>query len=218
MTRPEARPDFHRLAPIMVAFLANYLRCLSHARCSNDAIVNAPTQPDALARRPFIKRTAALLFGALALLPPFAAGLTALLHPLRRGAGAGTVVRVTTLAALPEDGTPRRFPVLASRQNAWNRSTNEPLGAVFLRRTGPETVEALHAVCPHAGCLVDFAPDTRDFQCPCHKSSFDLAGRISQPNSPSPRDMDTLEIEIRDREIWVRFQNFRSGSGRKIPV
>ncbi len=171
-----------------------------------------------LTRRPFLKRVLALLLGAIAFLPPLAAGVSAFLHPLRRGAGAGTLLRVTTLAALPEDGTPRRFPVLASRHNAWTRSPNEPLGAVFLRRTGPETVEALHAVCPHAGCQVVFASETRDFQCPCHKSSFDLAGRISQANSPSPRDMDTLELEIRDREIWIRFQNFRSGSVRKIPV
>jgi menaquinol-cytochrome c reductase iron-sulfur subunit len=128
------------------------------------------------------------------------------------------VVRVTTLSALPEDGTPRRFPVLATRQNAWNRSLNEPVGAVFLRRTGPESVEALQAVCPHAGCFVDFAPETRDFQCPCHKSSFDLAGHIAQAASPSPRDMDTLEVELREGEIWVRFQSFRTGSPRKIPV
>jgi menaquinol-cytochrome c reductase iron-sulfur subunit len=159
-----------------------------------------------------------MLLGAVALLPPLAAGMSALLHPLRYRAGRGTVVRITPLSALPEDGTPRRFPVVASRQNAWNRSSNEPLGAVFLRRTGPDSAEALHAVCPHAGCLIDFAPATGDFQCPCHKSSFDRSGRISQANSPSPRDMDALEIEIRDREVWVRFQNFRSGSARKIPV
>ncbi|MEE4144768.1 MAG: Rieske 2Fe-2S domain-containing protein [Halieaceae bacterium] len=181
-------------------------------------MANALNQPGELTRRPFLKRVLAGLLGATALLPPGAAGLCVFLDPLRRGAGAGTLLRVTTLAALPEDGTPRRFAVLASRRDAWTRSSHEALGAVFLRRTGPETAEALHAVCPHAGCQVVFAPESRGFLCPCHKSSFDLAGRIAQPNSPSPRDMDTLEIEIRGREIWIRFQNFRSGSARKIPV
>jgi menaquinol-cytochrome c reductase iron-sulfur subunit len=179
---------------------------------------NPIPEPNPLARRPFLKRALAFLLGAGALLTPLAAGLTALFHPLRRQAGTGTVVRVTSFSALPEDGTPRRFPVLADRRNAWNRSLNEPLGAVFIRRTGPDSAEALHAVCPHAGCLIDFATATGDFQCPCHKSSFDRSGRISQPNSPSPRDMDALEIQVRDREVWVRFQNFRTGSTRKIPV
>jgi len=176
------------------------------------------TRSDGLARRPFLRRALALLFGVTGLVPPLAAGLSAFLNPLRQRAGTGTVVRVATLSALPEDGTPRRFTVLADRKNAWNRALNEPLGAVFLRRTGPDTVEALQAVCPHAGCLVDFDSATGAFQCPCHKSSFDRSGRISQPKSPSPRDMDTLETEVRDREVWIRFQNFRAGSARKIPV
>jgi menaquinol-cytochrome c reductase iron-sulfur subunit len=176
------------------------------------------TEPEEFARRPFLKRALACFLGVGALLTPLAAGLAALLQPLRYRAGGGTVVRVTTLAALPEDGTPRRFPVLADRRNAWNRSLNEPLGAVFLRRTGPDSAEALHAVCPHAGCLIVFVSASGDFQCPCHKSSFDPSGRIAQPNSPSPRDMDSLELEVRDRDVWVRFQNFRSGSPRKIPV
>jgi menaquinol-cytochrome c reductase iron-sulfur subunit len=181
-------------------------------------MLTPPNEPAPLHRRPFLKGAFALFLGAFAFLPAMAAGLAAFFHPLRRMAGSGTLIRVATLAALPEDGLPRRFPVWSSRRNAWTRSPNEPLGAVFLRRTGPDAVEALHAVCPHAGCQIVFGSETRDYQCPCHKSAFDLAGRIAQSNSPSPRDMDTLELEIRDQEIWVRFQNFRSGSARKIPV
>ncbi len=181
-------------------------------------MLNTRPEPDELPRRPFLKQAVALFLGAAALLPPLAAGLLAFVNPLRRVAGAGTLVRVTGLAALPEDGTPRRFPVLASRQNAWNRSAREPIGAVFLRRTGPDKVEALQAVCPHAGCFVEFSSDTRDFRCPCHKSSFDLAGRIAGAATPSPRNMDTLEVNLRGGEIWVRFENFRTGSPRKIPV
>jgi menaquinol-cytochrome c reductase iron-sulfur subunit len=160
----------------------------------------------------------ALLFTAAAATAPAAGGLTAFLHPLRRKPSQGVALRVTTLAALAKDGLPRRFPVFAARQNAWNRSANQPVGAVFLSRTGPDTVEALQAACPHAGCFVSFSAETRDFQCPCHKSSFDLRGRISQKDSPSPRDMDTLPVEIRDGQVWVRFQQFRTGSAAKVPV
>jgi menaquinol-cytochrome c reductase iron-sulfur subunit len=174
--------------------------------------------PNEIPRRPFLKGAFAMLLGVVAFLPAVAAGVVAFLHPLRRRQGIGTMIRVAPLSALPEDGVPRRFAVWSSRRNAWTRSPNEPLGAVYLRRSGPDAVEALNAVCPHAGCQVSFAPESRDFQCPCHKSAFDLAGRIAQANSPSPRDMDALELEIRDQEVWVRFQNFRPGSVRKTPV
>jgi menaquinol-cytochrome c reductase iron-sulfur subunit len=181
-------------------------------------MLTTSNQPGELPRRPFLKKTLALILGVGAFLPAMTAGVLTFLHPLRRGAGSGTMIRVAPLSALPEDGLPRRFAVWSSRRNAWTRSPHEPLGAVFLRRTGPDAVEALHAVCPHAGCQVVFVSESRDFQCPCHKSAFDLAGRIAQANSPSPRDMDTLELEVRDQDVWVRFQNFRPGSARKIPV
>jgi hypothetical protein len=50
-----------------------------------------------------------------------AAGLLTLLDPLRRKAGISGFVHVTSLSALPEDGTPRRFPVIADRVDAWNK-------------------------------------------------------------------------------------------------
>ena len=46
----------------------------------------------------------------------------------------------------------------------------------------------------------------------------DIDGTIADPKSPSPRAMDELEAEVRNGEVWVRFQNFRKGSPEKIPV
>src|SRR5512139_1707523 len=63
----------------------------------------------ASSRRPFLKHLGALVFGGLAALLPPVAGLTVFLDPLRRGSNGVDKVRVATLSALPEDGTPRRF-------------------------------------------------------------------------------------------------------------
>jgi len=169
-------------------------------------------------RRSFLAGAAALVVGVAAAAAPLVAGAAVFLDPLRRRLGDRDMVQVTHLAVLPEDGVPRKFTVQADRTDAWNTHRNVPVGAVYIRRTAAG-VRAHNVVCPHAGCFVSLAPDRSRFVCPCHKSSFALDGSINDPSSPSPRDMDELEVEIRNRdEVWVRFQNFQSGRPEKMPV
>jgi menaquinol-cytochrome c reductase iron-sulfur subunit len=169
-------------------------------------------------RRGFLKKAAAVIVGGIAGLVPALAGLMVLLDPLRRKAAAGSALKVTTLDALPPDGVPRRFSVLADRTDAWNKYLNVPIGAVYLRRTGADKVEALNVVCPHAGCFVDFNSDRGRFRCPCHNSTFTVDGKIDSPTSPAPRGLDSLPAEVRNGEVWVVFQNFKAGQKEKVPV
>ena len=170
-------------------------------------------------RRDFFKKSLAVVLGAISTIIPVAAGLTVFFDPLRRKSSGKGFVRVATLDALPNDGAPRKFPVLADRVDAWNKFCNVPIGAVYLRRTAEEKVEALNVVCPHAGCFVDFKGDRRKFLCPCHNSLFAMDGKIADPSSPAARGLDTLEVELRNgKEIWVNFQNFLAGHAEKIPV
>ncbi|HEY2882128.1 MAG TPA: Rieske (2Fe-2S) protein [Pirellulales bacterium] len=174
-------------------------------------------------RRNFLTAAAAIVIGGIVGLVPLAAGLFALLDPLRRKSDIGNFVRVASLDALPADGIPRRFAVLADRTDAWNFFPHEPIGAVYLRRTtdskGVDQVEALNSTCPHAGCFVDFNRQSDCYKCPCHNSAFTLTGAIIQP-SPSPRPMDTLAVDLRDnkgaKEVWVKFENFYTGIAEKI--
>lgn len=156
--------------------------------------------------------------GGVAALIPFLAGVRTLLHPLRRDTSESGMVRVTSLQVLPSDGAPQRFTVRADRTDAWNTYADQPVGAVYLRRVGDQ-VSAFNVVCPHAGCFVGVAEDGSRFECPCHKSSFTLDGQIDDPSSPSPRGMDSLEVEVRNGdELWVRFQNFQPGREEKNPL
>src|ERR1700735_3953939 len=130
-------------------------------------------------RRAFFKKSLALAAGGIAVLVPVLAALVVVTDPLRRKASAaGSAIRVTTIQALPNDGVPRRFPVLAAKTDAWNRYANVPVGAVYLRRTN-DKVEALNVVCPHAGCSVEFSAGHDQFLCPCHHSSFKVDGTIA---------------------------------------
>ncbi|MEO6034617.1 MAG: Rieske 2Fe-2S domain-containing protein [Verrucomicrobiota bacterium] len=178
---------------------------------------SATPTPENLPRRDFFKRASALIIGAAVGIIPAIAGLVVFLDPLRRRAKSEGAIRVASLSAVPKDGKPYKFSVIASRVDAWNRFPGVPVGAVYLRRTGDRQVEALNVVCPHAGCFVDFVPSRECFLCPCHNSTFALSGKITDKKSPSPRALDTLPVEIRGEEIFVTFQNFRSGVAEKIP-
>ena len=178
-----------------------------------------PNAPPENGRRDFFKKLWAGVIGTFLGLVPFAAGLTVFLDPLRRKSSASGAVRVASLEALPDDGVPRKFPVLSTRVDAWNRSSQVPIGAVYLLRTADGKVQAFNVVCPHAGCFVDFLPDQGHYLCPCHNSTFTVAGKIEGRSSPAPRGLDSLEVQIRGgKEVWVTFQNFQAGRSEKIPA
>ncbi len=111
---------------------------------------------------------------------------------------------------------PQSFTILADRKDAWNRYPSEPVGTVFLCKKG-DGVVALNSRCPHAGCDVDYQPSKSGFVCPCHDSLFGVEGARSGA-SPSPRDLDQLEVENRNGEVWVKFQNFKTGRPDKEAV
>lgn len=185
---------------------------------SNSCCCTKQSSPSDEHRRGFIAQAAAVLFGGVSLLIPAAVGVLGFLNPLRQKSQSGQFMRVASLDVLSEDGTPHKVPVIADRTDAWNRYPSEPIGAVFLRRVGNE-VKAFQVTCPHAGCSINFESSGKEgkFFCPCHSASFDLAGtRINRP-SPSPRDMDTLDVEIRNQnEVWVKFETFRLGASKKV--
>src|SRR6266516_4023818 len=151
-------------------------------------------------RRCFAKKFLAGLLGSLMGLVPLGAGLAVFLDPLRRRGSDSGSVRVTTVQALPSDGVPRKFPVLATRVDAWNKFSQVPIGAIYLRRTSDNQLQAFNVVCPHAGCYVDFLPERGHYLCPCHNSTFTVAGKIDDPASPAPRGLDALEVEVRNQK------------------
>jgi Rieske Fe-S protein len=170
-------------------------------------------------RRTFFKKGLAVSVACVAALVPIVTGVTVLLAPLRRRfKDNGLLIRIAPLAALPADGVPRKFTVVSDRTDGWNKYLDVPVGAIYLRRTGPQAIEALNVVCPHAGGFIDYHAESQCFICPLHDSQFTLDGSIRKPRSPSPRAMDSLPVEIRGQEIWVRFENFRTGVAQKIPA
>ncbi len=174
--------------------------------------------PPAESRRGFLARLVALVLGAAAYLTPVVAALATFLNPLRQKGQAGQFIRLASLETL--DSTPRKVAVIMDRTDAWNLYPKQPVGAVWLRKVGPKEVKALHVVCPHAGCFVDYDPAAGQFVCPCHLAHFDLDGKRLEADSSSPRDLDTLEVDYETQDgvtyVRVKFQNFRIGTPEKI--
>jgi menaquinol-cytochrome c reductase iron-sulfur subunit len=169
-------------------------------------------------RRGFLGKAAAVVCGAVALLIPTAAGVAAFLNPLRQKGQGGRFLRMASLDVLPKDGMPMRVSAVAERTDAWTQFPPEEIGAVYLRRDG-DKVAALQTLCPHAGCPVGFDQQKKVFACPCHSQpQFELSGkRVDGPKSFSPRDMDELDVEIRNtNEVWVKFQTFVAGKAEKV--
>jgi menaquinol-cytochrome c reductase iron-sulfur subunit len=181
--------------------------------------MNQSDLPDRPERREFLIKAAAVGVGATTVAVPLLAGLATLFDPLRRRTAAGGPSFVTTLDALPGDGAPRRFAIVADRSDAWSKYPNVPIGAVYLRRAEGGKVEAFNVTCPHAGCPIEYRAGVNLFVCPCHDSKFHLDGRLASIHSPSQRNMDSLEVEVRNgAEVWVKFQNFEAGKAAKIPL
>lgn len=57
--------------------------------------------------------------------------------------------------------------------------------AVYKDETGK--VISLSAVCTHMGCIVDWNGKEQTWDCPCHGSRFDAAGKVI--NGPAVKDL-----------------------------
>lgn len=185
-----------------------------------------PAEGVAPQRRTFLTVLVALVTGAVAVLTPVAVGIASFLTPLFRKAKTPKV-RLALLEQVPDDGVPRFFPVVAQRDDAWNRYDQSRLGGVYLVRTpGSAEPYCLTAKCPHAGCFIGYTPGDDRFQCPCHTSAFLFDGqRADGDASVSPRDMDRLPVELRTvdagnaqhQEVWIEFIDFQTGHKEAKP-
>jgi quinol---cytochrome c reductase iron-sulfur subunit, bacillus type len=197
---------------------------------SMDSKPSTASSRDPAKRRSFLVRLAAIITGGVVSLFPFAAGWGVITSPLRRargsannnGSAAANLVRICPLDALPADGVPRQFAVIADVSDAWTHEPARRIGAVFLirTRTDPSSVTAFTTTCPHLGCAVEYDQKKGEFKCPCHESGFAKDGE--RLFGPSRRGLDSLTVKLQDqdgsKEICVDFERFQSGIAERKPI
>jgi thiosulfate dehydrogenase [quinone] large subunit len=69
-----------------------------------------------------------------------------------------------------------KVPVGGAAQ-ATDPKTGDP---IYVLQLQPDVFTALDAVCPHQGCTVSFISNSAGFECPCHLSTFDPSGAVTQ--------------------------------------
>ena len=173
---------------------------------------------DVAPRRSFLTSLLALVAGAIAGLVPFVSGALFFMDPIlrKRAGAAGGLLRAADLRELPTDGTPIRVVLRSDVADAWTIYRNRVLGSVYLRLMPNGQILAFNDTCTHLGCKVDYQAAEKQFFCPCHQSAFELDG--VPINETPPRRLDELVAEIKDGVVFVKYQNFRTGTADKEVV
>lgn len=128
-------------------------------------------------------------------------------------AGLGAIGAAATLAACgppaPSGSTTKTAePVVDGPPGAIARAADVPVGGavaadldgtpVIITQPEEGTFVGLSAICTHQGCAV--APDGGELSCPCHGSTFSLAGEVGQ--GPATENLPTFDVTI-DRDFLV---------------
>jgi menaquinol-cytochrome c reductase iron-sulfur subunit len=100
---------------------------------------------------------------------------------------------------------PLRRSITVEQVDGWRKTVSEKV--VYVTKSSASELRVLSAVCPHLGCSVQWSDARHEFLCPCHAASFGTDG--SRLNGPSPRAMDSLESQIQNGRLIVRYQYFR---------
>ena len=101
--------------------------------------------------------------------------------------------------------TPVQRSITVEQIDGWRKAVSETV--VYVSKSSTGQLEVLSAVCPHLGCSVQWRSAKHGFECPCHAAVFAADG--SRLGGPTPRGMDSLETQIQNGRLMVRYQYFR---------
>ena len=76
---------------------------------------------------------------------------------------------------------------------------------VLFVRDSETTVRALDPVCPHKGCKVAYNSAVKRIECPCHRSSFELDGKVI--DGPASKDLKNYQGQLKGRKIIFSLDN-----------
>ena len=165
-----------------------------------------PLPQATLTRRSFMRRMLGVGIGILSL--EFLGGTLAFLWP-PPAEGIGVEHRVGTpreiIGISPEWATGRPWEFRPARAFLVNVAAAKAMAmGEQLEVTDPAAsgILALWRKCPHLGCMIPTACETRSrFQCLCHQSTYNIIGEKLQLG-PAPRGMDRFPVRI-DQDGFV---------------
>lgn len=150
-----------------------------------------------ISRETFLKRVVTVLAAVWTLGSAAMAGVFVLapIRPRRNG----KEIKAGPASAFSSEYAPVRLEVEV--KDGWRISTDRRL--VYVRMGDDGSPSALSGTCTHLGCAVKWVDEAKEFQCPCHGGRFDADGELL--GGPPPRGLTRLAAELREGELYVRF-------------
>lgn len=101
-----------------------------------------------------------------------------------------------------------------------NSVTAIPEGQFYLACLEDGSFLALSRSCTHLGCSLNWDTEKGKFACPCHGSTFDLAGEVLTP--PATRALESYPLRIENGAIRVNIsrseKRLQDGKPRSVKV
>lgn len=118
-------------------------------------------------------------------------------------AGGGGLVSLWSSVRTVETGEPMEIVPLEQVEVGGSYLFNYPGpdDPAILVRPDPDTVLGFSQKCTHLGCVVFWAEEHSEFECPCHEGVFSLEGRPVA--GPPERPLARIELETRNGTIWA---------------
>jgi cytochrome b6-f complex iron-sulfur subunit len=140
--------------------------------------------PDEVGRRQFLDYLIGGSF-AVTLLSIAASILRYITPPHIRSAAQSGPVEVASAAEVPP-GTGKVVPY-------------EDTSIIVINQSGKFL--ALSAICTHAQCVVEYNPQKKEIDCPCHGGVFDLQGNVVA--GPPPKPLAQYRAEVKGEKVLV---------------
>lgn len=109
---------------------------------------------------------------------------------------------------------PQPLDYTITMKDGWQKSQVTKGTWAVKRPDGQVTVYS--PICPHLGCGYRWDQKDRLFKCPCHGSVYDMEGTVKA--GPAPRPLDSLPSKVENGELFVMYQEFKSGLAKKVEL
>lgn len=171
-----------------------------------------PVDADQVGRRGFLRWLSGIGAAVSAVVVGFPA-VRAFVSPLLPTPRKDNWIKVADDTALIDVGVPVRVNFVQSSVDAWLESRT--LNGVWLFTDDGRKFKAYNGHCTHLGCSYVYDQERKNFFCPCHRGQFDVkTGQVLA--GPPPRQLDELELEVRDSAVFVKYRDFRLGISEQI--
>lgn len=132
-------------------------------------------QTEAPARRSFLGAVSGVIQAGIGIFLAIPV-LRYVLHPVFEARAVETVWTDAGLLVDIPIGEPQRRVLSLIERDGW--SVRPVAKAIWVMRRPDDTVAVLTAVCPHLGCSINWQTSSKRYDCACHQSYFDLAGKL----------------------------------------